>query len=238
MSDAHDKHRRPHPGWPEFLEYMRAAVRRWVPLVTGVVGAVLTVVSLFAHGFLFFVVGIVLMALALVGAQFQAWWDMRCERDQIQEELNNLRAQLAGQRTAEARRAGLALLVRDADMVLFGMEAVADGSRPERPVLEEPRPTGDAQIDRHRQLLHRLQVQMDAASPPPWRRAAADWTGRCRTYLQSLEPSVLPRFDHPMGMKPSRPCPFEAPEAMAEIWEAVALRQERLLGFLAELPSG
>jgi hypothetical protein len=76
-------------------EYLRATARHSYSLLVGAVGAVLTIVGLVAPRILQ-VVGITLFASGLVGAQFQAWREMRVEREQAKAELVD-----AGRREAE-----------------------------------------------------------------------------------------------------------------------------------------
>jgi hypothetical protein len=87
-----------------FGEYLRAVFRHVYLLVAGGIGAVLTVVSLVAPTFLR-IVGVSLLVFGVVGAQFQAWREMRGQRDEARSNMDE-----AGRKASEREAALLAKL--------------------------------------------------------------------------------------------------------------------------------
>jgi hypothetical protein len=76
--------------WSLILEYLRAVARHVYLLLVGVVGAALSVVSIFAPTAVR-IVGLVLLAIGVVGAQFLAWVEMRRKRNQAVFDLELIR---------------------------------------------------------------------------------------------------------------------------------------------------
>jgi hypothetical protein len=135
-----------------------------------------------------------------------------------------------------AQRGKLGQYIELADIRLHIIAQVATGQRPEHPELKPPEPTGNETIDRHRALLHKLRVEAAQHEGPYWKASAIAWAAEVRKWLrENLEESYAYRFDYPVREKPRMGAPFQQPPDMRELWEELAVRQERLLTFMGEI---
>ena len=85
--------------------YVVATARYFYLLLVGAVGAVLTVVGITAPKVVQ-IVGVVLLALGLLGAQFRAWTEMRRERDKAVQDRYAQEAVIEAIRSARAMSIG------------------------------------------------------------------------------------------------------------------------------------